>query len=168
MRHFLATLLLALLPFAAQAQNVKFGYINLTEALKAMPAYAATQDSLKQLAAQYAAETKRVEDEFNAKYEEFLEGQRAFAPAILQKRRAELQEMMQKNIAFKQEAQRLLQQAEDEALAPVKAKLMAAVRKVGMQQALTAVLNSADDATPYFDPNLAVDITADVLAEAAK
>ena len=37
---------------------------------------------------------------------------RDFAPSILQKRQAELQEMMEKNVAFKNESKRLLAQAD--------------------------------------------------------
>ncbi len=72
--------------------------------------------------AKYDEETKRVETEFNSKYEEFLDGQRSYAKTILEKRQAELRELMEKNIAFKAEAARLLKQAEDDAYAPLKGK----------------------------------------------
>ncbi len=49
---------------------------------------------------------KRATDEFNLKYEAFLDGLKDFAPAIRMKRQAELQELMEKNMAFKQEAAR--------------------------------------------------------------
>ena len=57
------------------------------------------------------------------KGEEFLDGQRTYAKTILEKRQAELRELMEKNIAFKAEATRLLQQAENDAYAPLKAKI---------------------------------------------
>lgn len=72
-----------------------------------MPGYAIAKHNMDELREKYDAETKRVETEFNAKYEEFLDGQRTYAKTILEKRQAELRELMEKNIAFKAEATRL-------------------------------------------------------------
>ena len=84
-------------------QQLRFGVLSFDEALKSMPEYAQVQKNLASLKAKYDAEMKRSEDEFNKKYEEFLEGQRDFAPSIFQKRQAELQDMMEKNIKFREE-----------------------------------------------------------------
>ena len=73
------------LPLLAGAQ-VKFGYFSYEEAFQSMPEYALAQANLKDLKSKYDAEMKRVEEEFNRKYEEFLDGQGDFAPTILQKR----------------------------------------------------------------------------------
>lgn len=48
-----------------------------------MPEYAAATHSINDLRAKYDAETTRSENDFHTKYEEFLEGQRNFAPSIL-------------------------------------------------------------------------------------
>ena len=77
-----------------------------------MPGYADMQKSLAELKRQYANETKRSEEEFNQKYEAFLEGQKDFAPSILKKRQYELQELLNNSVSFKKEAARLLEQAE--------------------------------------------------------
>lgn len=98
-------------PAVADAQN-RIAFFSYDEAMHAMPEYEAARKNLGLLRAKYDAEIKRAEDEFNNKYEEFLDGQRDFAPLILQKRQAELQELMRKNVAFKAEAERLLEQAE--------------------------------------------------------
>ena len=66
-----------------------------------MPEYVQLHVSINDLRAKYDAETTRSENDFHTKYEEFLEGQRNFAPSILKKRQAELQELLDKNIAFK-------------------------------------------------------------------
>ena len=107
----------------ASAQQVKFGYLNFQEVIKVMPEYAQVQADMADLRVKYDAEMKRAEDEFNKKYEEFLEGQHDFAPSIYQKRQAELMDIMDKNIAFKNEARRLLRQAEQDARQPLKDKL---------------------------------------------
>ena len=77
--------------FAANAQTtLKFGYFSFDDAMKQMPDYAVVQHNINDLQAKYDAETKRVEDEFNKKYEQFLDGQRDFAPTILQNVRMQL------------------------------------------------------------------------------
>ena len=77
---------------ATSSTSVKFGYLSYQAAIKSMPDYTLAQQKLTDLKEQYKAETKRVEDEFNRKYEEFLDGQRDFPKTILQKRQTELQE----------------------------------------------------------------------------
>lgn len=170
--------LIALLPFSAGAQQVqteqqpvqavnqtvqtapqiKVGYLSYSEAIKALPDYAIMQKNLESLRKQYADETKRAENEFNAKYDEFLEGQKDFAPVILNKRQAELQELLNKNIAFKQEAARLLQQAEADMKAPLKTKLNSVLAKIARDRGLTMILNTDNDNLPFIDPALGEDI----------
>lgn len=153
MKKQLLLLFLWMLPLMAQAQQVlpKFGYFNLTTLMKAVPEYAIAQKNIADLRVKYDAETKRSEDEFNKKYEEFLDGQRDFAPTILQKRQAELQNMMERNVAFKKESQRLLAQAEQDAMTPVKNKILVAVQRLGRERGYAFVLNADNDALPYID-----------------
>ena len=158
MKKLYLLFLLAVMPLLTSAQSVKFGYFSYAEVLASMPDKAIVEKNLADLRAKYDAETKRVENEFNAKYEQFLEGQRDFAPTILQKRQAELQELMKKNIAFKAEAQRLLKQAEKDAYAPLRAKILAAVQRIGKERQLAFVINTDHDACPYTDPGMGEDI----------
>ena len=64
---------------------VQFGYLNYRQALESMPQYALVQKKMADLRSQYEAEMQRVTEEFNRKYEEFLEGQHEFPKTILQK-----------------------------------------------------------------------------------
>ena len=145
------------LPFMAEAQ-VKFGYFSYEEAFRSMPEYAIVQANLNDLKAKYDAETKRVEEEFNRKYEEFLEGQADFAPTILQKRQTELQELLKKNVAFKAEAARLLQQAEADAYAPLRERLSKVLKEIGEGNGYAFILNTDGDACPYIDPEMGEDV----------
>ena len=90
----------------AQENTLRFGYISYKEALKVMPEYNTSLQEIEALKGKYAEELKRVEDEFNVKYEDFLNKQKDFAPSILRKRQAELQDLIKKNVAFKEESQR--------------------------------------------------------------
>ena len=154
----LAMCLFFLAPMAASAQN-RIAYFSYDEAMKSMPEYVLAQNNIGSLRSKYDAEMKRAEDEFNNKYEEFLDGQHDFAPLILQKRQAELQELMQKNIAFKAEAERLLTQAEKDAMAPVAEKMKTALQKIGKERGYAVILNTDSNACPYIDTTIADDIT---------
>ena len=158
MKKVFLLIVLGVLSLTANAQT-RFGYFSFDNVLKSMPDYAMAQRSIDDLRQKYDAEMKRAEDEFNSKYEEFLDVQKDLVPAILRKRQAELQEMMQKNINFKNESQRLLKQAEADAFAPVKNKLYNALTKVGLAQGYAFILNTDGDACPYVNPEMGEDAT---------
>ena len=158
MKKLFLLIVLGVLSLTANAQT-RFGYFSFDNVLKSMPDYVMAQRSIDDLRQKYDAEMKRAEDEFNSKYEEFLDVQKDLVPAILRKRQAELQEMMQKNINPKNESQRLLKQAEADAFAPVKNKLYNALTKVGQAQGYAFILNTDGDACPYVNPEMGEDAT---------
>ncbi len=166
MKKYSILFLSLLLPLLAGAQ-VKFGYFSYEQAFSSMPEYAIVQANLKDLRSKYDAETKRVEEEFNRKYEEFLDGQSDFAPTILQKRQTELQELLKNNVAFKAETSKLLKQAEAEAYAPLREKLSKAVGKIGTERGYAFILNTDGDSCPYINPELGEDVT-DAIREALR
>lgn len=147
--------------------SLRFGYLSYSSVLKLMPDYMAAQRNTDDLKTKYDLEMKRVENEFNQKYEQFLAGQHDFAPTILQKRQAELQDLMEKNIAFKQKAQQLLKDAEANAFAPVNQRLDAVIQRVGQALGLAFVLNTDNHAVPFINTLSGVDVTATVV-EAVK
>ena len=160
MRKLLFSLVMLVLPMISQAQTtIKYGYLSYQEVLKFMPEYVVAQTKLVDLKQKYDNEMKRVEDEFNKKYEQFLEGQKDFAPTILRKRQVELQELIAKNIAFKEEAKRLLAQAETESYAPLKAKLAETLRGIGEARGFMFILNTDNDNLPYANSAFGEDIT---------
>lgn len=138
---------------------LRFGYFSFEQVFHTMPGYAIAKHNMDELRGKYDEETKRVETEFNSKYEEFLDGQRSYAKSILEKRQAELRELMEKNIAFKAEAARLLKKAEEEAYAPLKAKMNAALQQIGKENGFAFILNTDNNATPYLSAEMGVDIT---------
>ena len=138
---------------------LRFGYFSFEQVFHTMPGYAIAKHNMDELRGKYDEETKRVETEFNSKYEEFLDGQRSYAKSIFEKRQAELRELMEKNIAFKAEAARLLKKAEEEAYAPLKAKMNAALQQIGKENGFAFILNTDNNATPYLSAEMGVDST---------
>lgn len=155
--------LMAAMPTMAQ-NDLKFGYLSYATALQAMPEYAAMQNDMAELRQKYEAEQKRVEDDFNKKYEEFLDGQKSYPKTILQKRQSELQEMLDKNIAFKKESQRLLSQAEEEAMAPIRVRLAEVLDAIGRERGYAFIVNTDEKAALWLNPAMGEDVSAAVKA----
>ena len=148
--------------------ELKFGYLSYEMVLQTMPEYAVAMNDMAELRQKYEAEQKRVEEDFNKKYEEFLDGQKSFPKTILQKRQSELQEILDKNIAFKKESQRLLKQAEEDALAPVKVRLAEVLDAIGRERGYAFILNTDKEAHLWLNPALGEDITTTVKEQLLK
>ena len=153
---------------AAAAAQLKIGLVSYSQALQAMPGYALTQQRLAELRAQYDKELKRVEDEFNRKYEEFLDGQKEFPKTILMKRQTELKELMERNVAFKANSLRELADAEVAAMKPLKEQLNGVLAEVAKKHGFVMILNTDADACPYIDPTMGVDVLPMVMEEMKK
>ena len=154
---FLALVLVALSASAQQNQTpaeqpaaivaqpaLRFGYFSFEQVFHTMPGYAIAKHNMDELRAKYDEETKRVE-----------------------KRQAELRELMEKNIAFKAEAAKLLNQAETDAYAPLKTQINEAAKQIGKEKGFAFIINTDNNATPYLSEEMGEDITA-VLEEKLK
>jgi outer membrane protein len=166
MKRFLLVIF-ACIAMAAQAQDnapaLKFGYLSYDLAMKSMSEYATVQMRMDSLRSAFNAEMQRVEDEFNRKYEDFLDGQKDFPRTILLKRQTELQEMLQKNLAFKQQLQQELKDTEAQLMAPLRIHLNEAIATIAHEQGLALVINTDANACPFIDPAMGVDINETVV-----
>ena len=152
----------ACIAMAAQAQDnapaLKFGYLSYDLALKSMKEYATVQMRMDSLRSAFNAEMQRVEDEFNRKYEDFLDGQKDFPRTILLKRQTELQEMLQKNVAFKQQSVQEMKDTEAQLMAPLRIHLNEAIATIAREQGLALVINTDANACPFIVPTMGVDV----------
>ena len=162
---FVLAMMLSVATGYAQTEGtaLKFGYLSYDAAIKAVPDYEEMQNNLATLRAQYEAEMKRVEEDFNKKYEEFLDGQAHFPKTILQKRQSELQEMLDKNTAFKRQGQALLNDAEASLRQKLQAALDAAITTVGQEGGYAFILNTDQHAAPFINPLMGEDVTQAVI-----
>lgn len=161
-KRLLLSLLLIISASVVHAQTL-FGYFSRDSVMRSMSGYVEAMAELEQLRGQYEAEAKREEEEFNVKYEDFLGDIRDLAPAIAQKRQAELQDLMEKNIAFRKEAERLLAGAEAEALTPLKARIETALQRIGRERGFHFIVNTDTDACPYISPDVGEDINRELI-----
>ena len=146
------------------ATTMKFGFLSYDSVRQSMKEYAEMQQQVATMRSAYEAEMKRVEDDFNKKYEEFLDGQKNFPTTILQKRQSELQEMLDKNIAFKNESLRILNEQESQLMESINLMVKICVQQVGQRHGYAFILNTDADALPWLNPEMGEDVTEEVKA----
>ena len=147
---------------AQENVTFRFGFLSYEAALKSMPDYAVVQQKLADLRQQFQNETLRVEDEFNRKYEDFLEGQRDFPQTILQKRQLELQQLMEKNIEFKEHGRMEIEKAEQDLMAPLKIRLIELLGKIGRERGYAFIIDTDVKALPFINPAMGHDLNQQV------
>lgn len=153
-----------ILPFlflciSASAQQVQIGYFSFEQVLRELPEYAKAKQDLAALKAKYEAEAQKGEEEFQRKFVDFLQGQKEFPQAIMQKRQAELQNLMDAGVTFRVKSQELIAQAEKDLMQEATNRLNQALREVGAEYGYVCILNTDNNSCPYINPALGVDVT---------
>ena len=152
-------ILLTFVCITATAQS-KFGYVSYTEIVKALPEYAIVQADLDELQAKYEAEIERSDREFNQKYADFIEEQKSFPDNIRMKRHKELQELMERSIAFKDEVNRTMREARHEMMKALYDKVNEAVMEICTDGGYDYILNTDEKVYIAINPKNGKDITA--------
>lgn len=166
--------LFAMLPATASAQQTdvaaesvenplpvapRYGYCSHRQLLESMPEYAQAVAQLKSLRGKYESEASHNEEDFRRRFQEYLQGQKEFPEAILLKRQADLERSMEEGLAFRAQADSLLQQAETDLMQPLHARIDATIRAVAVEHGYECVVNTDAGAFPFLNPALSEDIT---------
>lgn len=138
----------------------QFGYVSYEQVLIDMIEYKDAMRQLTELRTKYEVEARYNETTFKRLFAEYLEGQKDFPQSIMLKRQRDLQSEMEKCLAFREDAEKQLKQAEQELLAPVKARLNNAIVLVGDKLKLDYIFNIDNNALPFANPQKVVDVTA--------
>lgn len=137
----------------------KYGYCSFSQILETHPSYLLAQEQLKKLREQYEREAEYNEMDFRRQFSEYLNGQKDFPQAILLKRQRDLQESMEKGLAFRTAADSLLQQAEHDLLHPIRDKVNAAINAVALERNYEYIIDTDKGVFLYLAPSLSEDIT---------
>lgn len=137
----------------------RYGYCSLDALVQSRPEYVKAQAELRKLREKYEQEALFNETEFRRQYSEYLDGQKDFPQAILLKRQRDLQDLMEKGITFRLEADSLLKQAEVDLLQPIRNRVETAIRFVAIERGYEYVINTDLGAYLYLDATLSEDMT---------
>ena len=158
MTRLLFLFLLLLAPCTMQAQTtIKYGTIHYDSLLVGLPQYAQVQQRMEELHKKYESETAYNEQNFKRLFAEFLQGQKDFPQNILMKRQRDLQEQIEKSIAFRKEADALLRAAEADMMKPLREMLDELIRNVGLERGYEMIINLDTPAYPFLHPSVAED-----------
>ena len=164
MKRNLILFLLSLTALAMSAQStIKYGRLNYDSLITSMPEYTQVQEQLSSLRQQYEKEAAYNEANFKRLFADFLQGQKDFPQNIMLKRQRELQDAMEKSLAFRRSCDSLLVKAEADLLAPIYMKLDAAIQAVGMERGYECIVNTAAGTHPFLHPSLTEDAAPFVL-----
>ena len=158
----LIVMLLMFAPVAAFAQ--KFGHVNATEIMQAMPEFTKARTEIEALQKQYEADLKSMQDELQKKAEAFEKEQATLPDNIKQRREQELQDMYQKIQQSYQDNQQALAKAQQEKLSVIQTKVLDAIKAVGEAGGYVYIMDVAAG-IPFISSTLSKDVTADVKAK---
>jgi outer membrane protein len=158
-------MIMLILPMGVFAQTLKFGHVSAQEVISTMPELTKAQTELQTLEKKYSDEVQRTNEEFNRKYQEFLDARDSLPQNISERRQKELQDMMQRSEQFQQEAQQAMTQKQQELMTPIYQKLDNAIKVVGEAQGMIYVFDVSRTPIPYINANQSIDVTSLVKAE---
>lgn len=124
-------------------ESLKIGYINSQDLITSMPEYETALKQLEDINLTYQQEGKKLNDELQKKYAEYMQAKDTLDITIKEYKEAELQRLGQSIEEFQQNAQTNLQKKQQELIAPVIDKANKAVKQVGDENGFTYIIDSA-------------------------
>ena len=162
----LVIIMLLALPMGVFAQAQKFGHVNSADVISLMPEYTKAIDDLEAMKKQFTDELTRTQEEFNRKYQEFQQAMasESLPQNIAERRQKELEDMMQRQQQFQEEASMQMQRAQQEKMVPVYKRLNDAIAAVGQAEGVVYVFDLARTDIPYVS-TASIDLTAKLKAQ---
>lgn len=130
-----------ILPLGVFAQEMKIAYVNMNEIYTVMPEIGEMESKLTTLNENYTKELKSMEDEYNKKYTDFVNQQDSLTENIKIRRMGELQDMQERVQNLVQVAQEDMQKQQQTLMAPIREKIMTAIKSVGDEKGYTYILD---------------------------
>ena len=148
---------------ASQTINAqaKTAHVDVSEIMTKMPAMLDAQKQLDKLSTTYDADYKKMVEEYQGKLKKYEAEAATVTEAINGERSKEVQDMQSRIVAFRDNAQKELQQKESDIVKPLMEKVRASIQKVGKAKGFQYVL----DGSSLFladGPNLTLDVKKDL------
>lgn len=159
---FLFLLFASVITASAQSE-VRYGYVSVSAIAEQLPEYKYAQQQIQLLRQQYEDEAAYNEAAFRQQFNDYLHGQKDFPKNILLKRQRDLQELMEKSLAFRHEADSLIAEADEAFMKPIRLRVAQAIREVGLEHGYEYILDTDSGAYPFIHPSVGEDATDEVL-----
>lgn len=152
MKKSLIVIVACLLAFAGSAsaqKNIKFGHINSNDLMQIMPGRDSAQAILQTEVANLEEQLKSMQGEMEKRYNEYMEKQSGWTELIRNTKQRELQDMGTRIQEFQENAQKSLQQREQDLLKPIIDRAKKAISDVAAEGGYTYILDSGTAAVLY-------------------
>lgn len=152
MKKVLIAIFACLFAFGGNAmaqQKIKLGHINSNELMQIMPGRDSAQTVLQAEVSGLEEQLKSMQSELEKRYNEYMEKQSGWTDLIRNTKQRELQDMSTRIQEFQENAQKNLQQREQELLQPIIDRAKKAISEVAAEGGYSYILDSGTAAVLY-------------------
>ncbi len=148
---------------ASQTINAqaKTAHVDVSEIMTKMPAMLDAQKQLDKLSTTYDADYKKMVEEYQGKLKKYEAEAATVTEAVNGERSKEVQDMQSRIVAFRDNAQKELQQKESDIVKPLMEKVRASIQKVGKAKGFQYILDGSSLLLAD-GPNLTLDVKKDL------
>jgi outer membrane protein len=163
MKRFIGiSVLVIMVTFVGQnalAQNLKFGHINRTELIQAMPEFDSARVKLEKLNTELQNTAELLQVELNNKYETYLKESKNLTDLVKQTKEQELQDAQKRLTDFQTNAQTQMQEMQVKLFTPVTEKADKAIKEVGKENGYIYIFDLSQNQILYFDEAKSTNVT---------
>jgi outer membrane protein len=141
MKKLVFALALVLGAFSLQAQQLKIGYIATDELISQLPEAEKADADLKAFQNELSDKGQEMMKELSEKDSLFVKDSAKMSPTMKDIRRGELMELYQKVQSWNQQAQELVQQKSQEIVAPLRNRVLEAIKSVASKNKYDYILD---------------------------
>jgi outer membrane protein len=161
-RFIVISVLVIMVTFLGQnalAQNLKFGHINRTELIQAMPEFDSARVKLEKLNTELQNTAELLQVELNNKYETYLKESKNLTDLVKQTKEQELQDTQKRLTDFQTNAQTQMQEMQVKLFTPVTEKADKAIKEVGKENGYIYIFDLSQNQILYFDEAKSTNVT---------
>ena len=144
----------------ALAQNLKFGHINRTELIQAMPEFDSARVTLEKLNTELSNTAELLQVELNNKYETYLKESKNLTDLVRQTKEQELNDAQKRLTDFQTNANTTIQEKQVALFTPITEKADKAIKEVGKDNGFIYIFDLSGQVIAYFDETKSVNVMA--------
>ncbi|WP_439181628.1 OmpH family outer membrane protein [Carboxylicivirga taeanensis] len=133
----------------AQAQDLKFGHINIQELVMQLPDKVAADKSLQAEATKLQEQLQVMQQDLQKKYNDYMTQRDSLPDLIRATKEKEIQDYEQRMQQYSQMAQQTIGQKEQQLLQPIITKVQKAIDEVGQEQGLVYIFDISSQVVVY-------------------
>ena len=163
MKQIKTLLIAAMVVLGANTMNAqaKVAHVNVAEIMTKMPAMLDAQKQLEKLSTTYDAEYKKMVTEYQDLLKKYDAEAKTVTDAVNETRGKEVQDMQQRIVAYRDNAQKELQQKESDITKPLYEKVRTSIQKIGKAKGMQYILDAASLLLAA-GPDLTADVKKDL------